>query len=123
MGQRFDRLCVLSHTQASDHANKGASVEKVELLAQCLAHPGARHGLQRVAGHVGELLVGEQFHEYRNRLPGANDRQFAARIGLFLAAGVGLKHRDQFIGGLSQQRSGRGLGSGVGSKGRDHETP
>ena len=59
----------------------------VQGRAEGLIHGRAGDGFQAVAGHVRELLVAQQGRQSGHGFFGADARQLAAGIGLFLFAG------------------------------------
>ncbi len=106
LGQELDGLGVAAHADAADDADERPALELAGRVAQGLVHRGIRDGLQPIAGHVGEFLVGQERGQRGDGVLGADAGQFAAGIGFLLLGGVGFEDGDEFLDLVC----GRGLG-------------
>ena len=95
--QRIDRLGVLAHPHAADHADQRQTLQRAQCLAKHLIHFRVRHRLQAHPRHMRQLLVGQQRRQRLDRVLGADHAQIAAGLELLKVSGAGFDHRDMLL--------------------------
>jgi hypothetical protein len=104
--QRGHSPLLAAHTQRVDDADFGQSGSTAKRVGQRLAGLAGGHGFERIAGRVGQLLVGQQRRKRWDRLIGANELELSAGNVLLREGRVGLQDGNQllFLVGLGSPR-------------------